>query len=89
MQSISRSVHFSLQNLGVSCEKIFTESGCYGLLKSFCFSGITVGDIGPKFGINSNDNGFLALDNVRIPRRQMLMKHAKVSYGILAYRRLI
>ncbi|GMR31715.1 hypothetical protein PMAYCL1PPCAC_01910 [Pristionchus mayeri] len=41
--------------------------------------GITVGDIGPKIAYNTTDNGFLALDNVRIPRRQMLMKHAKVS----------
>jgi acyl-CoA oxidase len=40
--------------------------------------GITVGDIGPKYGANSNDNGFLRLNNVRIPRRNMLMKHAKV-----------
>ncbi|KAI1722987.1 acyl-CoA oxidase domain-containing protein [Ditylenchus destructor] len=41
--------------------------------------GITVGDIGPKFGISSNDNGFLRFNNVRIPRRHMLMKHAKVT----------
>ncbi|GMT21541.1 hypothetical protein PFISCL1PPCAC_12838 [Pristionchus fissidentatus] len=41
--------------------------------------GITVGDIGPKMAINTLDNGFLALDHVRIPRRQMLMKHAKVA----------
>lgn len=43
-----------------------------------CFEGITVGDIGPKFGINSNDNGFLRFNGVRIPRRSMLMRHAKV-----------
>ncbi|XP_070533528.1 peroxisomal acyl-coenzyme A oxidase 1-like [Ptychodera flava] len=41
--------------------------------------GITVGDIGPKFGFNSNDNGFLKLDHVYIPRENMLMKYAKVS----------
>jgi acyl-CoA oxidase len=40
--------------------------------------GITVGDIGPKYGTGSNDNGFLRLNNIRIPRRHMLMKHAKV-----------
>ncbi|KAK0408013.1 hypothetical protein QR680_003724 [Steinernema hermaphroditum] len=41
--------------------------------------GITVGDIGPKFGINSVDNGFLRFDHVKIPRRHMMMGHAKVD----------
>lgn len=39
--------------------------------------GITVGDIGMKFGsgaYNSMDNGVLRFDNVRIPRDQMLMR---------------
>lgn len=40
--------------------------------------GITVGDIGPKFGMESNDNGFLRLDHVRIPRKQMMMRNAKI-----------
>lgn len=38
-----------------------------------------VGDIGPKYGMNANDNGFLRLSNVRIPRRFMLMKNCKVE----------
>jgi acyl-CoA oxidase len=41
--------------------------------------GIQVGDIGPKFGYFGMDNGFLRLDNVRIPRDQMLMKYAQVQ----------
>uniref|UniRef100_A0A7E4VAT1 Acyl-coenzyme A oxidase n=1 Tax=Panagrellus redivivus TaxID=6233 RepID=A0A7E4VAT1_PANRE len=41
--------------------------------------GVTVGDIGPKFGINTNDNGFLRFDHLRIPRRNMFMKNAKVQ----------
>jgi len=41
--------------------------------------GITVGDIGPKFGYNGVDNGFLSFDHVRIPREQMLMRFAKVT----------
>ncbi|KAI6207197.1 hypothetical protein M3Y99_01861900 [Aphelenchoides fujianensis] len=40
--------------------------------------GVTVGDIGPKVGINTNDNGFLRFDHVRIPRRNMLMAFSKV-----------
>ena len=41
--------------------------------------GISVGDIGPKMGYFGMDNGFLALDNIRIPRDQMLMKYSQVS----------
>ncbi|CAD6189218.1 unnamed protein product [Caenorhabditis auriculariae] len=40
--------------------------------------GITLGDIGPKLGINGSDNGFLLFDHVRIPRRHMLMRYSKV-----------
>lgn len=39
--------------------------------------GITIGDIGMKFGngaYNSMDNGFLMFDHFRIPRDQMLMR---------------
>ncbi|ETV93363.1 hypothetical protein H310_12626 [Aphanomyces invadans] len=41
--------------------------------------GITLGDIGPKIGFQSVDNGFCVLDHVRIPRRNMLMRFAKVA----------
>jgi acyl-CoA oxidase len=34
--------------------------------------GITVGDIGPKLGYATKDNGFLAFDNVRISRDNLL-----------------
>ncbi|CAL4062320.1 unnamed protein product, partial [Meganyctiphanes norvegica] len=40
--------------------------------------GVTLGEIGPRLGMNTNDNGFLRLDHVRIPRTQMLMKHSQV-----------
>ncbi|KAK7091567.1 peroxisomal acyl-coenzyme A oxidase 1-like [Littorina saxatilis] len=40
--------------------------------------GITVGDIGAKIGFNSNDNGFLRLDHVHIPRENMLMRYSQV-----------
>lgn len=45
----------------------------------YCLAGIVVGDIGPKFGFSEVDNGFLKLENVRIPRENMLMKFAKVT----------
>jgi len=41
--------------------------------------GVTLGDIGGKFGsgaYNSMDNGVLQFDHVRIPRDQMLMRFA-------------
>ncbi|OIV94075.1 hypothetical protein TanjilG_05455 [Lupinus angustifolius] len=44
--------------------------------------GITVGDIGMKFGngaYNTMDNGVLRFDNVRIPRDQMLMRISQVT----------
>ncbi|XP_074304778.1 peroxisomal acyl-coenzyme A oxidase 1-like [Silene latifolia] len=44
--------------------------------------GITVGDIGMKFGngaYNTMDNGVLRLDHVRIPRDQMLMRVLQVT----------
>lgn len=34
--------------------------------------GIQCGDMGPKFGYHSKDNGWLTFDHVRIPRDQML-----------------
>ena len=61
--------------------------------------GVVIGDIGSKFGYNGIDNGFVRFDHVRIPRRNMLMKHsrvdadgtyhppavAKVSYGTMVF----
>ncbi|KAK9927610.1 hypothetical protein M0R45_024786 [Rubus argutus] len=44
--------------------------------------GVTVGDIGMKFGsgaYNSMDNGVLRFNHVRIPRNQMLMRVSQVT----------
>eukprot|EP00048_Salpingoeca_helianthica_P007565 m.112115 g.112115 ORF g.112115 m.112115 type:complete len:674 (+) comp14366_c5_seq1:2732-4753(+) len=57
--------------------------------------GVELGDIGPKVGFNTLDNGFALFTRVRIPRVNMLMRysrvepdgtyvppaHAKVGYG--------
>ncbi|KAJ4440465.1 hypothetical protein ANN_08606 [Periplaneta americana] len=40
--------------------------------------GMKIGEIGTKFGMHTINNGFLAFQNVHIPRDQMLMKNAKV-----------
>lgn len=41
--------------------------------------GIEMGDIGPKFGYNGVDNGFMRFDHVVIPRSAMLARYCKVS----------
>ena len=47
-------------------------------------AGVSVGDIGPKLGANANDNGYLMLDHVRVPRENMLMRFSRVR-TILSY----
>ncbi|KAH7125187.1 hypothetical protein B0J11DRAFT_614613 [Dendryphion nanum] len=46
---------------------------------------IHVGDIGPKFGYNTMDNGFLLFNNVKIPHRNMLARFSKVDLGTNKY----
>lgn len=41
--------------------------------------GIEMGDIGPKFGYNSKDNGFMSFKNVRIPRTNMLRRYVDID----------
>ena len=41
--------------------------------------GIETGDIGPKMGYNSMDNGYCLFKNVRIPRTHMLNGYAQMS----------
>jgi acyl-CoA oxidase len=41
--------------------------------------GIRLGDLGAKVGDNSNDTGFMWLENVRIPRTFMLSKYRTVT----------
>jgi len=41
--------------------------------------GVTVGDIGPKFGYSAMDNGFLRFNQFRVPRDALLMKYSQVT----------
>ena len=41
--------------------------------------GCEMGDIGPKFGYASKDNGYLIFKNVRIPRENLLRRFADVD----------
>jgi acyl-CoA oxidase len=42
-------------------------------------AGVQVGDIGPKIGFHSKDNGYLIFNNVAIPRKAMLRRFVSVS----------
>jgi flavocytochrome c len=41
--------------------------------------GIRLGDLGVKMGDNANDTGFMILENVRIPRENMMSKYRTVT----------
>lgn len=41
--------------------------------------GILVGDLGPKLGYNSKDNGWVIFQNVRIPRDNMLCRFSGID----------
>jgi acyl-CoA oxidase len=43
------------------------------------FSGVKTGDLGPKVGYSTKDNGWATFNNVRIPRTNMLMGLAEVD----------
>ncbi|XP_035258792.1 peroxisomal acyl-coenzyme A oxidase 1 isoform X1 [Anguilla anguilla] len=76
-------------NHAVVLAQLHTQGRCHGLhafiVPIRCMRthkplpGVVVGDIGPKFGFDEVDNGYLKLENVRIPRDNMLMKYAKVE----------
>ncbi|XP_069809763.1 peroxisomal acyl-coenzyme A oxidase 1 isoform X1 [Dendropsophus ebraccatus] len=76
-------------NHAVVLAQLYTQGECKGLHAFIVpirqigthnpLPGVTVGDIGPKFGFDETDNGFLKFDKVRIPRENMLMKYAQVE----------
>uniref|UniRef100_A0A3B4ENI7 Acyl-coenzyme A oxidase n=1 Tax=Pygocentrus nattereri TaxID=42514 RepID=A0A3B4ENI7_PYGNA len=76
-------------NHAIVLAQLYTLGKCHGLhafiVPIRCMKthqplpGVTVGDIGPKFGFEEVDNGYLKLENVRIPRENMLMKYAQVE----------
>jgi acyl-CoA oxidase len=48
---------------------------------------IHVGDIGPKFGYNTMDNGFLLFNKVKIPHNSMLARFSRINPDTNAYER--
>ena len=43
------------------------------------FSGIKVGDMGRKLGMNGNDNGFMQFNQYRIPKTALMNKNSEVT----------
>ncbi|XP_060077958.1 peroxisomal acyl-coenzyme A oxidase 1-like [Ylistrum balloti] len=75
-------------NYCILMAQLYTQGKCHGVHMFLCplrdldthqsLPGVELGDIGPKFGFGSNDNGYLRLNNFRIPRDHMLMRYSKV-----------
>jgi acyl-CoA oxidase len=42
-------------------------------------SGINTGDLGPKIGYFSKDNGWMTMKDVRVPRNQLMQRYIEVS----------
>ncbi|KCV68404.1 hypothetical protein H696_04699 [Fonticula alba] len=49
--------------------------------------GFRVGDLGPKAGLNDTDNGYMALDNVRVPHGALLPTSGQVDPSTGAFGR--
>jgi acyl-CoA oxidase len=49
--------------------------------------GIVVGDIGPKYGYTSMDNGYMLFDHFRVPHNALLSRYVKVDPNTGAFRK--
>lgn len=75
-------------NYAVVMAQLYTKGQCHGPhpfivqlrdQDTHCsLPGVTLGEIGPRLGMNTNDNGFLRFTHHRIPRTHILMKHSQV-----------
>jgi acyl-CoA oxidase len=48
------------------------------------FPGIEAGDIGPKFGYNTKDNGYLLFKNFRIPKANLVTNIKLINMQLIA-----
>ncbi|KAG5309180.1 ACOX1 oxidase, partial [Pseudoatta argentina] len=75
-------------NYAIVVAQLYTKGECRGIHAFIVqlrdenthepLSGIKIGEIGTKLGMNATNNGFLGFENVRIPREHMLMKNSQV-----------
>ncbi|CAL1534858.1 unnamed protein product [Lymnaea stagnalis] len=75
---------------GILYAQLYTEDGtCHGLHSFvvpirdprtlFALPGVLVGDMGEKIGLNGLDNGFVAFNQFRVPRENLLDKFGDVT----------
>ncbi|XP_028031565.1 probable peroxisomal acyl-coenzyme A oxidase 1 isoform X3 [Bombyx mandarina] len=101
-------------NYCIVVAQLYTQGKCYGIHPFIVqirdedthmpLPGVRVGEIGPRMGFNTADNGFLGFDHYRIPRNHMLMKnsqvlkdgtyvkvasHSKLTYGTMVFVRVM
>jgi acyl-CoA oxidase len=77
-------------SMAVLMAQLWTKGTCYGMHPFFVqirdfethlpLPGVIVGDIGPTFANNTNDNGYLGFKQFRVPRISLLMKHCSVTF---------
>lgn len=75
-------------NYAVVVAQLYLKGKCHGIHPFIVqlrdeethmpMKGIKIGEIGAKLGMNTTNNGFLGFTNVRIPRKNMLMKNNQV-----------
>lgn len=75
-------------NFAIVVAQLYTKGKCHGVHQFLVqirnsdtwqpMPGVLVGECGPKLGTKAYNNGYLKLDNVRIPRKNMLMRFAQV-----------
>uniref|UniRef100_A0A182JXZ0 Acyl-coenzyme A oxidase N-terminal domain-containing protein n=1 Tax=Anopheles christyi TaxID=43041 RepID=A0A182JXZ0_9DIPT len=75
-------------NYCVVMAQLFSKGKCHGIQPFIVqlrdedthmpMKGIIIGEIGNKLGMNGVNNGYLGFEKVRIPRKNMLMKNAKL-----------
>lgn len=75
-------------NYAVVVAQLYTKGQCHGIHPFVVqlrdeetwmpLQGIKIGEIGPKLGMKSVNNGYLGFEHVRIPRKNMLMRNNKV-----------
>ncbi|XP_018576010.1 probable peroxisomal acyl-coenzyme A oxidase 1, partial [Anoplophora glabripennis] len=100
-------------NYAIVFAQLYTQDKCHGIHAFIVqlrdeethdpLPGIKVGEIGRKLGMNGANNGYLGIENVRIPRTNMLMKNSevlpngtyvkspssKLTYGTMIFARVV
>lgn len=76
-------------NMCVVWAQLYIKDKCYGVHAIIVplreesthkvLPGITIGDCGPKFGLNGIDNGFIEFNHFRVPVTNLLNKVSGIN----------